>query len=109
MVEIESTLKWFKKDKSPCPDGWFVEFYLAFFETIGQDLIKVVEICKSVRRTYEATNSTLIALIPKVDSLLPFNDIRPISIYNGLYKITSKIIANRLNPILSAHISTEKF
>lgn len=30
--ELEGTLKWFKKDKSLGPDGWTMEFYLAFYE-----------------------------------------------------------------------------
>ncbi len=40
MGELESTLKWFKKDKSPRIDGWSVKFYLAFHETIGQVAMK---------------------------------------------------------------------
>eukprot|EP00253_Pinus_taeda_P030096 PITA_30096 len=35
MEELESTLKWFKKDKSPGPDGWTIEFYLAFYDLLG--------------------------------------------------------------------------
>jgi len=41
--ELEGTLKWFKKDKSPGLDSWTIEFYLAFYELIGLDLLKVVE------------------------------------------------------------------
>lgn len=32
MGALEATLKWLKKDKSPGPDGWTVEFYYAFFD-----------------------------------------------------------------------------
>jgi len=28
--ELEGTLKWFKKDKSPKLDGWTIQFYLDF-------------------------------------------------------------------------------
>jgi len=35
MGELEATLKWFKRDKSPGPDGWSVEFYMDFFNTLG--------------------------------------------------------------------------
>lgn len=41
--ELEGTLKWFKKDKSPDLDSWTIEFYLGFYELIGLDLLKVVE------------------------------------------------------------------
>jgi len=107
--ELEATLKWFKKDKSPSPNGWSVEFYLAFFDILGHDLLKVIEECKKTRRIHGAINSTFIALIPKSENPSSFNDFRPISLCNCLYKIISKIIANRLCPILSNHISFEQF
>lgn len=57
----------------------------------------------------EAFNSTLIALIPKVDKPQSFDDFRPISLCNCVYKITSRIIALRIKPILSRMISKEQF
>eukprot|EP00253_Pinus_taeda_P034809 PITA_34809 len=56
-----------------------------------------------------AIKSTFIALIPKTDGPSSFDDFRPISLCNCLYKIIAKIIANRLKPILSQHISSEQF
>eukprot|EP00253_Pinus_taeda_P013597 PITA_13597 len=56
-----------------------------------------------------AIKSTFIALIPKTDGPSSFDDFRPISLCNFLYKIIAKIIANRLMPILSEHISSEQF
>jgi len=47
--ELEVTLKWFKKDKSPILDGWLVEFYLEFFDILGQDLLKVIRDCRMTR------------------------------------------------------------
>ena len=58
---------------------------------------------------YEAYNSTFIALIPKTDNPGSFDDFRPISLYNCIYKIIAKIIANHLRPIISTHISSEQF
>lgn len=46
MGELEGTLKWFKKDKSLGPDKWSVEFYLAFFKLLGNDLLHVIEECR---------------------------------------------------------------
>jgi len=74
MGQLESTLKWFKKDKSLGHDGWSVEFYLAFFGTLGIKLLKVVEECRITRRMYDAINSTFISLIPKLDSPQSSND-----------------------------------
>jgi len=101
--ELEGTLKWFKKDKSLGPDGWTIEFYLAFYDLLGEDLLKVVEECRLSGSLYNAINLNFIALIPKSDTPSSFNDYRPIYLCNCLYKIISKIIANRLHPILSSY------
>eukprot|EP00253_Pinus_taeda_P025238 PITA_25238 len=107
--ELEGTLKWFKKDKSPGSDGWTIEFYIAFYELLSHDLLRVVEECRVSRTLYNAVNSTFVALIPKSNSPSSFSDYIPISLCNCLYKIISKIIANRLHPILSRHISPQQF
>lgn len=103
--ELEGTLKWFKKDKSPGPYGWTIEFYLTFYELLGNDLLKVLEECRLSISLYNVFNSIFIALIPKFDTPSSFNDYKPISLCNCLYKIISKVIANRLWPILSRRIA----
>jgi hypothetical protein len=45
-------------------------------------------------------NHTNIALIPKVDNPSRVNQFRPISLTNFNYKIISKILLNRLKPLL---------
>lgn len=109
MEELGATVKWFKKDKIPGPDGWTIEFYIAFFEILGEDLLKIVETCRRNGTISSAFKSTFIALIPKLDNPSSYNDFRPISHCNCLYKIISKIIANRLKTILSRQISSEQF
>lgn len=51
-------------------------------------------------------NYTFITLIPKVKNLKLVSKYRPISLCNVLYKKISKVLANRLNKILS-HIITK--
>ena len=76
---------------------------------MGGDLLKVVEGTRISRRISASFNSTFIALIPKVDNHVSMNDFRPISLCNCIYKVVSKVIARRIEEILSINISEEQF
>jgi len=56
-------------------------------------------------RLDKGINNTFIALIPKVDSRQRLNDFRPISLVGSMYKILSKVLANRLRSIMGSVIS----
>jgi hypothetical protein len=107
--ELKEVIRSFQKDKSPGPDDWTIEFFLGFYDLLGQDLLKMVEDIRITGRIPLSLNSTFIALIPKTDNPVSLDEFRPISLCNCIYKIVSKIIARRVKRILSDRISSEQF
>lgn len=100
-----AAMKASKKDKSPGPDGWPIEFFLHFYELFKIDLLHMVEATRLSGSVHTALSSTLIALIPKKNDSSSFLDYRPIALCNSLFKIITKIIAERLKPVLTASLT----
>jgi len=80
LVEVEEVLKNFKKDKSHSPNGWTVEFYLHFFDLLGEEILEMIKETRTLGLVLGALNTTFLALIPKVDKVESFKDFRPISL-----------------------------
>ena len=55
-----------------------------------------------------AFNDTFIALIPKEEKALTPKSFRPIALYNVIFKLITKVLANRVKPLLPKLISTEQ-
>jgi len=99
----------FQKNKIPRLDGWTIEFYLDFFNTIGKDLMAMIEEVHKKGHMNDPLNSNFISLIPNSDSLQSLDDSRPISLCNCIYKIVANVIARRLKIVFSTSISKEQF
>jgi len=63
--ELLLIMKSFKKEKSPGPDGWPIEFFIHFYELIKNDLLAMVEEPRQRGSIHQIISSTYIALIPK--------------------------------------------
>ena len=85
-----------KRNASPGPDGFNVEFYMAAWSWIGDDVANLVKSFFQSGIMPAHINDTHIVLIPKkLVSQVPA-DYRPISLFNVVYKIIAKALANRL-------------
>ena len=74
LEELSSSLKAFTKYKSPGSDGWTLEFFLLFFEMIGEDLLGMVEESRRKGEVIKALNAIFLILIPKVNKPSSFGD-----------------------------------
>eukprot|EP00253_Pinus_taeda_P020055 PITA_20055 len=108
MEEVEEAVKSMPNDKAPGPDGFTINFYKACWPTIKIEIWEVVEDSRRSGTIPKSLNSTFLALIPKEEDATTPKKFRPIALCNVIYKIISKVIANRLKPILPNLISEEK-
>lgn len=103
--EITQIVKIMPKNKSPGPDGFSSEFFSATWDITGGLVISAVKEFFSSGKLLKEFNATLISLIPKCQHPAKVTDYRPISCCNVLYKIISKILANRLKQCLPSLIN----
>jgi hypothetical protein len=95
-------------DKAPGPDGLNPAFYKRFWDLCGYEVFTTSKQWLQRGRFPPQLNNTNIVLIPKVDNPTSMKDLRPISLCNVIYKIISKVLANRLKPLLNRYISLEQ-
>jgi hypothetical protein len=91
--------------KAPGLDGLHAVFYKRFWNMLGDDLVKEVLHAVNSCMIPEGWNRTSIVLIPKVENPKKESQFRPISLCNVVYKVISKMLANRLRVILPETIS----
>lgn len=72
---------------------------------IGDDITIAVQNFLHSGQLLKQINFTHICLIPKVANPKSMSDLRPIALCNVIYKICSKVIANRLKLVLPQIIS----
>jgi len=95
---VEEVVKDMPNGKAPRPNGF----------TIKIEVWEVVEDSRRSSSILKSLNSTFLALISKEEEANTPLKFRPISLCNVLYKIISKVIANKLKPILPGIISEEQ-
>ncbi|GKE89899.1 RNA-directed DNA polymerase, eukaryota, partial [Tanacetum coccineum] len=92
-------------NKSPGPDGYTFEFFKTYWDVIGTDFCEAVEFFFMNGSFPPGCNSSFIALIPKVVDAKFVKDFRPISLIGCVYKVVTKILANRLALVISDLVS----
>lgn len=106
--EVKEALFHMHPDKSPGPAGITPGFYQKFWKIVKNDVIQVVRQFFEEGRINEQLVNTNIALIPKKKQPQAMTDIRPISLCNVIYKVISKVLANRLKKLIDQIISDEQ-
>lgn len=103
--EVKQALFQMNPDKSPGPDGFNPGFYQKYWDIVGSDVVQMVTQIFDTGEFPLHLAETHICLIPKKLQPEIVGDLRPIALCNVIYKVVSKVIANRMKKVLPSVIS----
>ena len=107
--EVKAAVFALSPESAPGPDGFGGYFFQRFWEVIGEDMYEAVAEYFRTGVIPTGMNSSFVTLIPKGTDVTRVEDYRPIVLGNFLYKVVTKILANRLGVILAKVISPNQF
>ena len=103
--EIKEAQWSMKPYKAPCLDGLQASFFQKFLLIVGESVREEIEKVFIKRKVPEYLNKTHIVLIPKIQDPETIGNYRPISLYNSVYKIITKITVARIRPHFDTLVS----
>lgn len=107
--EIDAVIKSLPNDKSPRPDGFSNEFLKSCWSTIKEDFYNLCRDFHNNNVCLRSINSSFITLIPKVEGARTVNEYRPISLLNSSVKLLTKLLANRLQPVITSLVHKNQY
>ncbi|KAL5555522.1 hypothetical protein UlMin_037758 [Ulmus minor] len=94
--------------KSPGADGMSAIFFQKFWPIVGEEITAACLGFANGGQSLGSINDTIITLLPKVKNPTRITEFRPISLCNVIYKIISKMLANKLRRVMGTVISEEQ-
>uniref|UniRef100_A0A2N9IBI9 Reverse transcriptase domain-containing protein n=1 Tax=Fagus sylvatica TaxID=28930 RepID=A0A2N9IBI9_FAGSY len=104
-LEIQQATFQMHPSKAPGPDGMSSFFFQKYWHIVGQDVVTAILSVVNSGHMLQKLNHSHLVLIPKKKNPQLVSDYRPISLSNVVYKILSKVLANRLKHVLPKIIS----
>jgi hypothetical protein len=106
--EVWDVIRELNGDKAPGPDGFTMAFFQKCWDILKYDIMTVFAEFHSQGKFEKSFNATFVSLIPKKTGAMGVKDFRPISLIGGIYKIISKVLANRFKSIFGKIISNSQ-
>ena len=103
--EIKKAVFQMHPSKALGPDGMSCFFFQKYWHILRDNVTQAVFSFLNSSHLLKKINYAYIVLIPKIKNPQRVSDYGPISLCNVLYKIVSKVLANRLQQVLPTVIS----
>jgi hypothetical protein len=107
-VEVWEVMKDMQGDKALGPDGFTMAFFRSCWAVVKHDIMTFFSEFLRRQQLVKSLNVTFVSLVPKKADAVEMKDFRPISLVGGMYKILSKVLANRMKTILGKIISNSQ-
>ena len=107
--EIDSIIAALPSDKSPGPDGFNTNFIKKCWHINSQDFYDLCEQFYQEDVCLRSINGSFIVLVPKKENPQSVRDFRPISLLNNSIKIITKLLANRLQTVMTSLVHKNQY
>uniref|UniRef100_A0A8R7PWG4 Uncharacterized protein n=1 Tax=Triticum urartu TaxID=4572 RepID=A0A8R7PWG4_TRIUA len=106
--EIREAIFGSYSDGAPGPDGLSFLFLQNFWEVIKMDVIPMFDDFHKGKLDLYRLNFAVLTLIPKEKEATSMKKFRPISLINCIFKVFTKVLANRLAVLMNRLTSTNQ-
>lgn len=106
--EVFLALQDLNQSRAPGPDGFHVSVILKCWKFMKNDIMRVVKDFEDHGSVDWRLKYTFVSLIPKTETAEEVKNLRPISLSNTIFKLISKVLANRLKELLPKLISNHQ-
>ena len=97
--EVFGVINDFNGDKAPGLDGFPIAFFQSCWSVLKTKIMEVFQNFHTQAVFEKSLNASFHALIPKKVNAVEVKDFWPISLVGGIYKIISKVLANRFRRV----------
>ena len=98
--EVSQVLAEMEGEKALSPDGFIIAFFHKCWRVVEANVMAVFKHFHRYSVFERSLNASFLSLIPKKSNVVNIKDFRPISLMGSVYKLVSKVLANRLRVVL---------
>jgi hypothetical protein len=106
--ECRVALHGMSRGKTPGSDGFPMEFFVSFWDLLGPDLVRFLNLAYRTGQLSTSQRPGIIIVLYKKDDRLETKNYRPISLLNVDYKTATRAISGRLLGVIGSIVGYDK-
>ncbi|CAB3997114.1 Hypothetical predicted protein [Paramuricea clavata] len=107
-AECRAALHGMSRGKTPGSDGFPMEFFVCFWDLLGPDLVRILNLAYQQGQLSISQRRGIIIVLYKKHDRLETKNYRPISLLNVDYKIATRAIAGRLLGVIGSIVGYDQ-